>query len=108
MSPYNDLCLWHYCRMARYLSISCDCGSEHYTCYGDSISRHMFREYYNCWNIPVKDLFGKLYCCGECQNKDSETHYCGLMLVGECCIEKHQGAKKIKKWIWNQIIHINL
>jgi hypothetical protein len=95
MSPYNDLCLWHYCRMAKYYYSSCGCCTV-YACYGDSTGRHIFREYYNCWDIPVKDSFGKFYCCGQCQNRDSETHYCGTMLVGECCIAKHPGANLIE------------
>ncbi len=99
MSQYNDLCLWHYYRMASHHKFSCDCdsvGSDKYYCFGDSTGRHIFREYYNCWDIPVQDTSRQLYCCGRCQNTDTETHMCGRLLVGDCCIDKHPNSTKIK------------
>lgn len=97
MSQINDLCQWHYYRMATHHNFPCGCGSEKYFCSGDATGRHIFREYYNCWDIPVQDLSGKIYCCGQCQNRDAETHTCGRMLVGECCLNKHPSSKKIKQ-----------
>jgi len=57
----------------------------------------MFRQYYNLWDLPVIDMSDRLYCCGQCQNRDAETHECGQMLVGSCCIDKHPNAYQIKK-----------
>lgn len=96
MSPY-DLCLWHYYRMATHHDFSCGCGSEKKYCSGDAVSRGLFREYYNLWDIPVQDLTRNIWCCGKCQNEDAETHCCGVLLVGKCCLVKHPGAIKLEK-----------
>ena len=96
MSPY-DICLWHYYRMATHHDFICACGSEKKYCSGDATARGFFREYYNCWEIPVQDLTKNIWCCGQCQNRDAETHYCGELLVGECCLAKHPGAIKLEK-----------
>jgi len=96
MSPY-DLCLWHYYRIASYHELACGCGTEKFFCSGDATSRKLFRDYYDCWKIPVQDLTNKIYCCGTCQNRDSETHYCGDYLIGACCLAKHPGAKMLDK-----------
>ncbi len=96
MSPdVTDLCEWHRLRMARHVTMQCGCGPVD-TCWGDSPGRWMFRNYYDCWEIPVVDTMNKFYCCGHCQNTDTETHQCGeSMLVGECCLDKHPNATKI-------------
>lgn len=93
-SDVSDLCAWHRIRMARHERMSCGCGPVD-VCGGDSTGRWMFRNYYDCWEIPVMDTMGKFYCCGQCQNSDSETHECGQMLVGDCCLEKHTNATKL-------------
>ncbi len=96
MSPdVTDLCEWHRLRMARHVTMQCGCGPVD-TCWGDSPGRWMFRNYYDCWEIPVVDTMNKFYCCGHCQSTDTETHQCGTsMLVGECCLDKHPNATKI-------------
>jgi hypothetical protein len=94
-SDVSDLCAWHRIRMARHVRLSCGCGSVD-LCNGDSTGRWLFRNYYDCWDMPVMDSIGKFYCCGQCQNSDSETHECGQMLVGDCCLEKHPNAIKLK------------
>jgi len=81
--------------MASHHFYQCECGSEKHYCSGDATGRHIFREYYDCWKIPVQDMTGKIYCCGQCQNRDAETHTCGRMLVGECCLDKHPNSIKL-------------
>ena len=90
----SDLCAWHRMRMARHVRLSCGC-KEWDTCSGDSTGRMMFRNYYDCWEMPVIDSIGKVYCCGTCQNCDGEKYSCGEMLVGNCCIDKHSACIKL-------------
>ncbi len=92
----SDLCAWHRVRMARHVVLSCGC-NEWDLCSGDSAGRMMFRQYYDCWEIPVIDSIGKVYCCGTCQNRDGEKYSCGEMLVGNCCVEKHSACVKLDK-----------
>lgn len=80
MSQVDDLCLWHHARMARHQIVRCDC-TEHVVCNGDAPGRRMFREYYGSWSMSVIDISGTVYCCGYCQNTDTQTHTCGLMQV---------------------------
>ena len=94
MSDVSDLCEWHRLRMAQHVKCKCDC-MEVDGCSGDAHGRGMFRDYYNLWDCPVYDAIG-LYCCGKCQNTDGETHICGEMYVGDCCINKHINAIRIK------------
>ena len=75
-----DLCEWHRVRMASHVVMSCGC-KKWDLCSGDSTGRVMFRNYYNCWEMPVIDSIGKVYCCGTCQNCDGEKYQCGVMLV---------------------------
>jgi hypothetical protein len=97
MSDIADLCQWHRIRMARHVTVICACGIVD-ACAGDATARRMFRNYYDRWDIPVFDSANLLYCCGECQNTDTETYQCGTrMRVGPCCIDKHPNASPIKK-----------
>lgn len=89
-----DLCAWHRVRMATHVRLSCGC-KEWDLCSGDSAGRAMFRNYYDCWEMPVIDSVGKVYCCGTCQNYDNETHKCGEMLVCDHCLERHSGCRKL-------------
>ena len=86
-----DLCAWHRMRIARHVRLSCGC-AEWDLCSGDSTGRMMFRQYYDCWEMPVIDSIGKVYCCGSCQNCDGEKYECGGMLIGDCCVEKHSAC----------------
>jgi hypothetical protein len=95
MSDVSDLCEWHRLRMAKHIIEKCGCGQCD-VCIGDSTGRHIFRDYYNRWDMPVIDSSGLMYCCSGCQNADRETHMCGDMRVGKCCISKHQHARPIK------------
>jgi len=90
-SDIPDLCQWHRLRMGYHMQKNCACKIND-VCMGDAVARDIFRQYYNCPNIPVIDTSNRLYCCGQCQNCDGETHYCGDMLVGECCIDLHPQA----------------
>lgn len=89
-----DLCAWHRMRMARHVVLSCGC-KEWDLCSGDSVGRMMFRNYYDCWEMPVIDSLGKVYCCGSSQNCDGEKYICGEMLVGDCCVEKHSACRNL-------------
>lgn len=89
ISDVSDLCLFHRLRMAKRCIMSCNCIKNIDCCFGDSIGRKQFREYYNYKDIPVIDITNKFYCCGDCQNKDNEEYICGNMLIGDCCIHKH-------------------
>jgi hypothetical protein len=89
-----DLCEWHRIRMARHVVLSCGC-KKWDLCSGDSTGRVMFRNYYDCWKMPVIDSIGKVYCCGTCQNCDVEKYQCGEMLVGDCCFERHSECVKL-------------
>ena len=71
--------MWHRVRMASHFIVQCDCGT-HDICRGDGIGRHMFRDYYDRWDIAVGDAC-HIYCCGSTQNADSQTHQCGSMMV---------------------------
>lgn len=89
MSDVRDLCHWHRQRMAQYEEFKCNC-NEWIVCCGDSPGRRMFRNYYDNWDIPVSDLTYRCYCCGDCQNGDTEKYLCGNMLVGDCCKHRHR------------------
>ena len=97
MSDISDLCLWHRLRMAHHFKESCGCKIND-VCSGDAVARQVFRNYYKQPKLPVMDLSGRLYCCGYCQNTDSETHECGIMLVGKCCIDLHKNAISIDNY----------
>jgi hypothetical protein len=97
MSDVKDLCKWHRRRMAQYWESSCKC-NQWIVCDGDATGRNMFRNYYNDWTIPVIDLFGKFYCCGACQNGDSEKYFCGHMRVGNCCKHRHKSECLTRKY----------
>jgi hypothetical protein len=86
----TDLCAWHRMRMARHVQITCGCKKLD-LCSGDAVARGMFRKYYDCWDMPVIDSIGAVYCCGKCENTSSNTHTCGEMFVGPCCLHKHSG-----------------
>ena len=92
----SDLCAWHRMRIARHVRLSCGC-KEWDLCSGDSVGRALFRDYYDCWEMPVIDSIGKVYCCGTCQSCDAEKYSCGEMLVGNCCVEKHSDCVKLNK-----------
>jgi hypothetical protein len=95
MSDISDLCKWHRLRMGQHIQEHCGCKLND-ICFGDATARYMFRSYYDRWDLPVIDMTGKLYCCGSCQNGDRETHECGQMLVGPCCVDKHPNATRFK------------
>ena len=69
----------------------CAC-KNHDICCGDTIGRGMFREYYDCWEIPVFDDV-RLYCCGRCQNSDNYVVLCGDMYVCEKHMHLHDENK---------------
>ena len=94
MSDVPDLCEWHRLRMATHHKFNCNCKMND-VCNGDALGRRFFRDYYNMPNMSVVDMGGYLYCCGSCQNTDSETHMCGDMYVGSCCINEHPNAVPI-------------
>jgi len=96
ISDIADLCQWHRLRMGRHHYESCGCKMNN-MCSGDTVARYMFKEYYNCWGLPIIVPTGTMYCCVSCYNGDLETHKCGKMLVGECCINLHTNLCKIKK-----------
>lgn len=90
----HNLCFWHSKRMGNRFPIKCDCGQE-FTCVdGDSIGRYLVRNYYKMdfSRTPVM-MCGILYCCGSCQNSDSELYACGNMNIGNCCVNYHDQNK---------------
>ena len=88
----DDLCSWHHFRMSRHFKFKCNC-QEHTIISGDQMARNLFREYYDCPDIPVSVC--EEYCCGKCQNTDTEEYTCGSMLVGLCCLHRHGSAIKL-------------
>ncbi len=87
MSSISDLCLFHRARMATHKQIRCGC-SEHTVIYGDHTGRCMFNNYYKT-NLAVIDIPSTFYCCGPCQNTDSQQFTCGDMNVCAGCSTSH-------------------
>lgn len=88
---YNEnICYWHWVRMAEEKVATCDCGKSWLVAEGDMIGRRILRTYKQDFSMPVIDSSGKLYCCGQCQNADSEIAACGEMLVCENCLHLHK------------------
>lgn len=90
----KQMCKWHRVRMATHVVMDCDC-ALHNVCVGDAIGRRIFRNYYDCWEIPVHDGTG-LYCCGNCQNTDGQIRRCGRMNVCAFHIRLHSTDRLIK------------
>ena len=84
----KELCLWHRARMDQHVVEECGCKKQD-ACAGDATGRRMFRTYHDSWDMPVIDFVG-LYCCGRCQNGDSEVYMCGDMRVCNGCAEQHE------------------
>ncbi len=89
-----DLCKWHRVRIAKHMLVRCAC-QEFLACNGDSVGRRMFRDYYDCENIPVIDRGGNFYCCEGCANRDDYTHYCGDLKVCPTHLHLHRKAEPI-------------
>ena len=98
MSPYDGLCFWHHARMATIKLLPCGC-QMNLVCCGDGTGRHIFRSFYNVWEIPVSDYSGTLYCCGQTQNSDTQSYVCGDMMVCQKCSEQHD-PKFLKEYVY--------
>jgi hypothetical protein len=91
---YNDkVCFWHWVRMANEIEFVCGCGKNWNVAAGDAIGRHILRTYKQDFSMPVLDSIGKIYCCGECQNRDNEITNCGEMLICENCLHHHKNKE---------------
>lgn len=93
-SDQKQLCAWHRSRMAVHETVRCGC-RDNAVCNGDATGRIMFRNYYNLWDIAVCDVSGQFYCCGTCQNADTQTHRCGDMNVCPTHLQLHD-AKTLR------------
>src|SRR5580692_9366072 len=95
MSKY-PVCRWHHARMARWMNKQCGC-KDNDVCDGDALGRMMFCQYYQIEKITVIDCSGRWYCCGECQNTDTQVYRCGDLMICEDCVSTHdqQTIKKI-------------
>jgi hypothetical protein len=94
MSLYKGVCAWHYVRMARWYKAECGCNRRWIYCDSDGTGRHIFRKYYDTFEMPVSD--GQLYCCGFAQNSDEIALTCGNMRVCAGHASLHNGDGPVK------------
>jgi len=85
----NNLCQKHYKLMAIPGIYKCKCNQELEFCNGDAIARRLYIDYFNKWDIAVIDMPGEFYCCGSCQNRNTNITNCGNILICKKCINKH-------------------
>ena len=80
MSCIPDLCRLHHARMAKWQQVDCHCTKKHMVCNGNFSGIHIFRLYYNSWDMPSIYPNGKLCCC-YCHPYWYPVGKCGDMLV---------------------------
>ena len=96
----KPLCVWHRTRIAKYYVVKCGCKSIEVGA-GDAIARQMFRLYHRCWDMAVVDYIDT-YCCGSCQNANTETHMCGVMRICPNHLEDHDSKTLVEIEIENK------
>lgn len=95
----GDLCVWHVHRMGLLVLEKCGCYTRPCVV-GDATGRCLRRDYeikkaaargisLDYSSFAVVDSSGQLYCCGTCQNADTDIGRCGDMKVCGDCSYQH-------------------